>query len=496
MMRPLLSAYNPMAMRLWRNIIVTALGAYAILVAPGCSDPELEDGAVSALPFAETAERLAPVRAQLDAARDSVLANPSSARAHGEYGKLMHAYGDYAAAEAFYARARALATDYFDWAHLHAMVLRALDRDAEALAAFVRALDLRPADVDARVGLAETLANLGEKDRAADDFRLVLAEDPNNVRARFGLAEQLLAAGEVRPAIAELERIVESGVRFGTLHATLAAAHRAVGEDADAERQAVLAEQFSEVDAPVTDALYQEVRALRVDDQPLMESAAAYLSVGNLSKAAAAYEEAIELNPNNSQAHTGLIGIFADMGKVDLAQKHFELTIELDPAQPTAYTNVGIAYLHEERVEDARRAFEKAIELDPMNPTSRSYYAYTCEIDGREAEAEAAWMEALAIDESDPLANFLHGRRIALTEDCETALPYLARSVAGPDTSITPALLVGVANCYGQAGKFDEAFEAVSRGERLARQYRNEDVLAQFRVVFFNLSKMRAAERR
>ncbi len=75
------------------------------------------------------------------------------------------------------------------------MAFSALDRYAEAAQAYVRALDINPAFVDARLNLGIVYREMGENVHAADSFRRVLDQEPDHPLAKQNLEEmQLLRA--------------------------------------------------------------------------------------------------------------------------------------------------------------------------------------------------------------------------------------------------------------------------------------------------------------
>jgi len=67
----------------------------------------------------------------------------------------------------------------------------------------------------------------GEFERAAEQFRQVLARDPGHVRARLDLAHCLLELGRFEAGVAELRIVVRySPQRYGTALKILASSRR------------------------------------------------------------------------------------------------------------------------------------------------------------------------------------------------------------------------------------------------------------------------------
>jgi YaiO family outer membrane protein len=73
-------------------------------------------------------------------------------------------------------------------------------RDAEALAAFQRLVNLNPDDLDGRLWIARLHVRMGNMDLAEPVYRSVLLEDPNDLEAMLGVANALLARGDFEEA--------------------------------------------------------------------------------------------------------------------------------------------------------------------------------------------------------------------------------------------------------------------------------------------------------
>lgn len=82
-------------------------------------------------------------------------------------------------------------------------------RARDALAMFKLALEKKPEDNAAQLGVAWSALDVGKSALAADTFREVLARDATVAEAQFGLGEALRAAGRTSEAVAAFERYLE-----------------------------------------------------------------------------------------------------------------------------------------------------------------------------------------------------------------------------------------------------------------------------------------------
>jgi Flp pilus assembly protein TadD len=129
------------------------------------------------------------------------------------------------------------------------IALSRVDRPAEALAAYERALVCEPNDhrvsrADVLERLAEAALRAGATDRAENAWCEMIAERPLSVPARVGLATLALARGQPEAALASLEPIrSRRGAKTPAVFGITWQALRALGRQGEAE--AILREGLS-----------------------------------------------------------------------------------------------------------------------------------------------------------------------------------------------------------------------------------------------------------
>ena len=85
----------------------------------------------------------------------------------------------------------------------------------------------------------------------------------------------------------------------------------------------------------------------------------------NPAGAAAAYREALKLDPDNAALHYNLSLALKRLGEHEAQQRELEKAIELAPNLSQAYCELGLLYLSKGRREDAARALKNALAVDP-----------------------------------------------------------------------------------------------------------------------------------
>ncbi len=119
---------------------------------------------------------------------------------------------------------------------------------------------------------------------------------------------------------------------------------------------------------------------------------------GTTREAQAAYEHALELDPDYFPVLINLGALHYGQERPEEARKCFERAIRLDPGNAKACFNLGNA-LHDRReYEEALILFRDAAALDPDYADAHFNLALTCEQLGLVEEAQRHWQRYLALE--------------------------------------------------------------------------------------------------
>src|SRR5271157_692852 len=80
-----------------------------------------------------------------------------------------------------------------------------------------------------------------------------------------------------------------------------------------------------------------------------------------------AYDKAIEINPQNTDAWNNKGDALSKQNKYDEALKAFDKAIEINPQNTDAWNNKGDALSKQNKSDEAKKAYDKAIEIDSQN---------------------------------------------------------------------------------------------------------------------------------
>ena len=140
---------------------------------------------------------------------------------------------------------------------------------------------------------------------------------------------------------------------------------------------------------------------------------------GRLAEAAAAYEDALRLDPRLAEPHNNLAGLRLAQGRTAEAEAHYRQALALEPRLTAALGNLVILLRRGARLGEAETACRTALAAAPGSAEVRLHLGRVLEEQGRTEEARAAYGDANTLKPS-----FASAARQAL------ALPVIAASAA------------------------------------------------------------------
>jgi choline-sulfatase len=279
---------------------------------------------------------------------------------------------------------------------LRGEALEKASRFDDALAAYAKAIELRPEIPENYLRRGAVARQLGDDASAERDFRESLARDPKFEQGRLALA-RLLSETD-RPA--EAVELLKAEGGSANVKAALAEAHLASGE-------------YDEARALLEEAAKAEPDNTRV----LALLGPVYGRAGELALAAKTLEKAISLGETSPEIRRNLAIVFLQQGSSERAIGELDKASEDDPSDPSIWFTLGNAYLHVRSGGRAAQAFEKALALRPDWPEATFNLALAYQSGGRRDKASDAYRRFLASDGSrDPQRRAEAEKRLASLE--------------------------------------------------------------------------------
>ena len=131
------------------------------------------------------------------------------------------------------------------------------------------------------------------------------------------------------------------------------------------------------------------------DPEVFFNRGIAYKVMGEIDKAAAEYERALEVTPKYAEALNNLGNIRKDQKQYDEAIRCLELSIEVFPDNPSTYNNLGTVFAMKGNFNKAALYFTKAVRLQPSYIDARQNLGQAYQRQGRLDVAEKEFGEVL-----------------------------------------------------------------------------------------------------
>ena len=209
--------------------------------------------------------------------------------------------------------------------------------------------------------------------------------------------------------------------------------------------------------------------------------------IGNLSMLTAtqrahdAISSALRLNGKLAEAQTALGLCVLGAGQQRIAASQFAKAIELDPNNANAHLQRANLLRDRGFLDDSMRAYTQALALDPLNSGIITEQAILMGFQGR-SERALEQLESLLVEDPERLPVKLAMSRVAaLAGQPERSLKYaLEAQSAAPNN---PVAITRVIDAYLQLGRLDEAAASLDRAQSVAPE--NESVIqASIRFLF------------
>jgi tetratricopeptide (TPR) repeat protein len=434
-------------------------------------DAAQDGGSLPPLPVLARESFPAQAGAQIGRAADEASSHPDDPERVGNLGLVLHAWEQWDAAVAAYARAAALAPTAFEWPYLRGVVLQRLAQPAAAAESFRRVAELAPSFLPARARLAESLLDAGDLGASGRAYEEISNEPGAAPVVALGRGRLAALAGRHDEAVAQFRKAIELFPQFGAAYYALAQSERALGHRAEAQAALEKHRQFGTLWPGIEDKVLARVAILKSDPRTELQRGLALANSGDLAGAIAVLEAAVAEDPSLAHERTNLIALYGRQRNWAKAEEHYRALLALGFNTDEAHYNYGVLLQAQERWSEAAAAFRAALAANPHHAAARNNLGQLLERDGRRDEAVEQYRLAIASQPSFALARFNLARMQIAMKQFDAAAANFERLAEGPSPE-RARYLFGLATARVLAGRVDE-------GVAIARQAREEAVVAQ-----------------
>lgn len=197
--------------------------------------------------------------------------------------------------------------------------------------------------------------DLGDIDRAIEEYKKALKTDRESCAIRLNLASCYLKKNDLPAAIEELRALVKIDPDAVEPHAILALIYTSQKKAELARSEYETALKNAAKKHPENPDIYKTLGVL-------------YLQAGKLKEAEDSYHTVIKLSPDDPQAHFYLANIYNELNKNDLAEKELERSLALKPDYHEAMNFLGYLYVEQNKnLSKAHDLIKRALKIEPDN---------------------------------------------------------------------------------------------------------------------------------
>ncbi|MBV8808696.1 MAG: tetratricopeptide repeat protein [Acidobacteriaceae bacterium] len=246
--------------------------------------------------------------------------------------------------------------------------------------------------------LAGTYGNRNDYvNKAIDNFRLAMKEDPNASFLVEDIAELYRISGRIREAVEEALAAIKANP--DDLNARRVLAHIYTQQIGDA--------QTNHIDEGMARRAVEQYKIITDKDPKDLDS---LIMLGRLDRvldnsvdAEAAFKKALAVEPDNEDAITGLASVYSDRGDAKTASGLLEKLVQKNPT-PRAFVTLANNYeaMHEYSL--AANAYQKALTLDTNRIELKAALAQDQALAGKYDDALATYQEVAEANPQDAQA--------------------------------------------------------------------------------------------
>lgn len=231
--------------------------------------------------------------------------------------------------------------------------------------------------------------------KAIENFRLAMKEDPSTGFLVEDIAELYRASGRLREAVEEAQAALKANPNDLNARRVLARIYTQQIGDAQANR----------IDEGMARRAVDQYKAITEQDPKDVDS---LIMLGRLDRVLnssvdgeSAFRKALAVDPDNEDAMTGLASVYSDRGDAKAASALLEKLAQSNPS-PRALMSLAANYEQMKEYSLAADAYRKALAMDPTRQELKSNLAQDLALSEQFAEALKTYQELADANPQDP----------------------------------------------------------------------------------------------
>ena len=221
----------------------------------------------------------------------------------------------------------------------------------------------------------------------------------------------------------------------------------------------------------------KKIREDFLNDYSFVRAGNEFFKAGDTDNAIQEYQHALELNPNNAEAHLKLGFLFYNAKhQYKQGMEHYNLALKANPNDPRVHHDLGMALLHQRQFDLAIKHLSVALRGMPdgldkqYNPVNMNLsLALAFFYSGRSAEAIPHFSQVIQRDPNNAQAHYWLSIAMADQKDLDGSLEHYQAAVKlRPEIDKSATLHYLLAMNYAERRRFSEAVLSAEKALSLA----------------------------
>ncbi len=142
-----------------------------------------------------------------------------------------------------------------------------------------------------------------------------------------------------------------------------------------------------------------------------------HLELGQNDQAREAFEQVVQMQPNDAHASYGIAYAFFNEGDYNAAIHYLQDAVQRDPRDAKSFWLLGGAFERVNRVDEAIKAYEEAVTIEPGDKDSYQDLAEVLMRAGRRDEAIAAYQQLAVLDPENAILAYMNIMKIHMGQN-------------------------------------------------------------------------------
>lgn len=288
---------------------------------------------------------------------------------------------------------------------------------------YAKAVQLDPGYTDAYYNWAKINQDIGKIEEAIELYHKTLSLNPGYKDAYFNLGRLYQERGEAQKAIEAYHQTIQTDPENPDLYINVI----------KSLTEAISKDKTNVSYLKARDEVFGDFRILaRVNK----ESEVFYANLGDVyqelkdyQSAKAAYEMALDINPNYINALNNLGNTYVQMGQLKGAILLFEKVLGISPKDFFAHLNLGVVYSRLENYSKAIEFYEKAIRINPKDAQAYFQLGFIYELKGQPQKAVENYQKTVQLKPDDEEAYYNLGNVYARLNQNDKAIDSYLKTV-------------------------------------------------------------------